>query len=238
MASIGINAAMHKACSSPYLTNKNPFQPGTNPSFRTKKTAIFVALNVEGQMSLNTPEEQNHSKIGVVVGDGEETSSVKFADARWKHGTWDLNMFVTSGKMDWHALIVAEARRRKFLELYPEEATNEDPVLFRSSIIPWWAWVTHSHLPEAELLNGRAAMIGFFMAYFVDVLTRLDVVGQSGNFICKLGVFATVMGVVLFRQTDSLRDLKNLADEATFYDKQWQASWQDQDSGGGAPGKR
>nr|GFB02768.1 leucine-rich repeat-containing protein [Tanacetum cinerariifolium] len=31
-------------------------------------------------------------------------------------------------------------------------------------------------------------------------------------------------------QTKSLKDLKNLADEATFYNKQWQASWQDQDS--------
>lgn len=186
---------------------------------------------------LNTPEEQNHNNNGVTIG-GAETSSVKFADEQWKHGTWDLNMFVKSGKMDWDALIVAEARRRKFLELYPEEATNQDPVLFRSSIIPWWAWVTHSHLPEAELLNGRAAMIGFFMAYLVDVLTRFDVVGQSGNFICKIGLFATVIGVVLFRQTKSLQDIKNLADEATFYDKQWQASWQDQDSGGGESGEK
>ena len=77
-------------------------------------------------------------------------------------------------------------------------------------------------------------MVGFFMAYFVDVLTGLDVVGQSGNFICKIGLFATVIGVVLFRQTKSIQDLKNLADEATFYDKQWQASWQDQNSSGGA----
>lgn len=44
--------------------------------------------------------------------------------------------------------------RRSFLEVYPEAATNEDPVLFRSSIIPWWAWIRRSHLPEAELLNG------------------------------------------------------------------------------------
>lgn len=80
-------------------------------------------------------------------------------------------------------------------------------------------------------------MIGFFMGYLVDILTGLDVVGQSGNFICKIGLFATVLGVVLFRQTKSLKDLKNLADEATFYDKQWQASWQDQDSASGASRK-
>ncbi|MFS7956434.1 hypothetical protein Hanom_Chr07g00654581 [Helianthus anomalus] len=82
-------------------------------------------------------------------------------------------------------------------------------------------------------------MIGFFMAYLVDALTGLDVVGQSGNFICKIGLFMTVIGVVVFRQTESLKDLRNLADEATFYDKQWQASWQDQDStGNGALGEK
>ncbi|KAD5961362.1 hypothetical protein E3N88_12835 [Mikania micrantha] len=89
-----------------------------------------------------------------------------------------------------------------------------------------------THLPEAELLNGRASMVGFFMAYLVDVLTGLDVVGQSGNFICKTGLFIAVIGVVVFRQKESLKNLKNLVEEATFYDKQWQASWQDQDSAG------
>ncbi|KAL4576010.1 hypothetical protein LXL04_012098 [Taraxacum kok-saghyz] len=239
MASIVINAAMHRACSSPHLTTKDvPSQLGTTRSLGTKQAAPFVSLNVEGQNAPNAPQEQKQSNNGVENGDMTETSINKFTDERWKHGTWDLNMFVKSGKMDWDALIVAEARRRKSLELFPEMATNTDPVVFRSSIIPWWAWITHSHPPEAELLNGRAAMVGFFMAYFVDVLKGLDVVGQSGNFICKIGLFATVIGVVLFRQTKSIQDLKNLADEATFYDKQWQASWQDQNSGGGASGKR
>lgn len=49
---------------------------------------------------------------------------------------------------------ISEANRRKFLELFPEASTNEDPVLFKSSIIPWWAWLKRSYLPEAELLNG------------------------------------------------------------------------------------
>ncbi|KAD5961434.1 hypothetical protein E3N88_12907 [Mikania micrantha] len=166
----------------------------------------YSGLNIKGQSGLIT-----HNKKEVENDDLTVTSSVGFIDERWKHGSWDLNMFVKSGKMDWDAMIVAEARRRKFLELYPEEATNQEPVLFRSSIIPWWAWITHSHLPEAELLNGRAAMIGFFMAYLVDVLTGLDVVGQSGNFICKIGLFMAVIGVVVFRQKESLKNLKNLA---------------------------
>lgn len=132
----------------------------------------------------------------------------------------------------------AEARRRRFLELHPEAATNQEPVLFRSSVIPWWAWISHSHLPEAELLNGRAAMVGFFMAYFVDALTRLDVVGQTGNFICKAGLLATVLGILLFRKRQDFGNLQNLAEEATFYDRQWQASGQDQDSATGTGTKQ
>jgi hypothetical protein len=50
---------------------------------------------------------------------------------------------------------LAEAKRRKIIELYPNTCTNEEPVLFRSSIIPWWAWLKRSYLPEAELLNGK-----------------------------------------------------------------------------------
>ncbi|KAH7533483.1 hypothetical protein FEM48_Zijuj04G0135700 [Ziziphus jujuba var. spinosa] len=121
---------------------------------------------------------------------------VKFTDEWWKNGTWDLNMFVKNGKIDWDSVIVA-ARRRTFLEVNPEASIKEEPVVFRSSIIPWWAWLLRSYLPEAELLNGRAAMVGFFMAYIIYALTRLDVVGQSGNFICKAGLFVTVTGITL-----------------------------------------
>ncbi|KAD5961497.1 hypothetical protein E3N88_12970 [Mikania micrantha] len=232
MVSIVINAAMYRACSSPHLATKEPSQLGTKRTLGTKQDSTFVGLNIKGQSRLITPQEQIYNKKGVENDDLTATSGVRFVDGRWKQGNWDLNMFVKSGKMDWDALIVAEARRRKFLELFLEEATNQEPVLFRSSIIPWWAWITHYHLPEAELLNGRAAMIGFFMSYLVDVLTGLDVVGQSGNFICKIGLFMAVIGVVVFRQKESLKNLKNLAEEATFYDKQWQASWQDQNSAG------
>ncbi|KAJ0110751.1 hypothetical protein Patl1_01372 [Pistacia atlantica] len=122
-----------------------------------------------------------------------------------------------------------EAKRRRLLERYPESATNQEPVVFRSSIIPWWAWLRRSHPPEAELLNVELQWLGFFMAYIVDALTGLDVVGQTGNLVCKAGVFLTVVGVILFRQTEDFKKLKNLADEATMYNKQWQD--QNSDSG-------
>lgn len=49
---------------------------------------------------------------------------------------------------------ISEVRRRKWLEKYPESTTNEEPVVFDTSIIPWWAWIKRFHLPETELLNG------------------------------------------------------------------------------------
>ncbi|KAJ6327233.1 hypothetical protein OIU78_014169 [Salix suchowensis] len=87
----------------------------------------------------------------------------------------------------------SEARRRKWLQGNPESSNNDDPVVFDTSIIPWWAWMKRFHLPEAELLNGRAAMIGFFMAYLVDSLTGVGLVDQMGNFFCKTLLFVAVI---------------------------------------------
>ncbi|KAL6629756.1 hypothetical protein ACP70R_029521 [Stipagrostis hirtigluma subsp. patula] len=151
----------------------------------------------------------------------------RFRDARWVNGTWDLRQFEKGGAVDWDAVIDAEARRRKWLEDYPEATNTDEAVVFDTSIIPWWAWMKRFHLPEAEKLNGRAAMIGFFMAYFVDSLTGVGLVDQMGNFFCKTLLFVAVAGVLLIRNNEDLESLKKIIDETTFYDKQWQATWQD-----------
>ncbi|KAA8522157.1 hypothetical protein F0562_012830 [Nyssa sinensis] len=156
----------------------------------------------------------------------------KFEDSRWVEGTWDLKQFQKDGKTYWDDVIDAEVRRRKWLEDNPESSSNDDPVVFDTSIIPWWAWMKRFHLPEAELLNGRAAMIGFFMAYLVDSLTGVGLVDQTGNFFCKTLLFVTVVGVLLIRKNEDIETLKKLAEETTFYDKQWQATWQDDSSSG------
>ncbi|KAG5248910.1 lil3 family protein [Salix suchowensis] len=147
---------------------------------------------------------------------------------QWISGTWDLKQFQKDGKTDWDAVIDAEARRRKWLQGNPESSNNDDPVVFDTSIIPWWAWMKRFHLPEAELLNGRAAMIGFFMAYLVDSLTGVGLVDQMGNFFCKTLLFVAVVGVLLIRKNEDLETVKKLLEETTFYDKQWQATWQDE----------
>lgn len=44
-------------------------------------------------------------------------------------------------------MIDAEMARRKLLEDNPIASTNEDPVVFDTEMIPWWAWVKRFHLP-------------------------------------------------------------------------------------------
>lgn len=77
-------------------------------------------MDVQGQRRSDVverqPEESTSSSFPSQVGkpeDGEaelkkpESSVSKFVDERWKKGTWDLNMFVENGRMDWDAVIVA-----------------------------------------------------------------------------------------------------------------------------------
>ncbi|XP_062218048.1 light-harvesting complex-like protein 3 isotype 2, chloroplastic [Phragmites australis] len=162
-----------------------------------------------------------------VEAEAEAAPVPRFRDARWLNGTWDLKQFEKGGAVDWDAVIDAEARRRKWLEDYPEATDTDEAVVFDTSIIPWWAWMKRFHLPEAEKLNGRAAMVGFFMAYFVDSLTGMGLVDQTGNFFCKTLLFVAVAGVLLIRKNEDLESLKKIIDETTFYDKQWQATWQE-----------
>ncbi|KAJ0807952.1 hypothetical protein HanLR1_Chr00c0912g0781451 [Helianthus annuus] len=88
--------------------------------------------------------------------------------------------------------------------------------------------VSHVQLVLKRYFAGRAAMVGFFMAYFVDSLTGVGLVDQMGNFFCKTLLFVAVAGVLLIRKNEDIDTLKKLIDETTFYDKQWQATWQDE----------
>lgn len=160
------------------------------------------------------------------------TEDGKFRDFRWKGGRWDLSspsFKQPNGDQDWDAVIDAEMARRKLLEETPIPCTNEEPVLFDTSEVPWWAWVRRFHLPEAEKLNGRAAMLGYVLALFVDKLTGAGLLDQQESFLGKLALHICVFGVLLFRTSSDVAKYKNLIDEATFYDKQWQATWEGQE---------
>lgn len=103
-----------------------------------------------------------------------------FRDDRWVNGTWDFAQFANAkGETDWDAVIDAEMGRRRLLEDTPIPSRNDDPVFFDTNMIPWWAWVRRFHLPEAEKLNGRAAMVGYLAAGLVDLTSGAGLVDQQ-----------------------------------------------------------
>ncbi|KAK8650252.1 hypothetical protein V6N13_139898 [Hibiscus sabdariffa] len=223
--------------STPFLSLKRPFLLLSTP-----KSLSGIGAGVSASVAAvedSKPNQEDPVIENAVEGssgpNGAATSAEvevfsKFEDPRWIAGTWDLKQFEKNGSIDWDAVIDAEVRRRKWLLDNPETTSNDNPVVFDTSIIPWWAWMKRFHLPEAELLNGRAAMIGFFMAYLVDSLTGVGLVDQMGNFFCKALLFVAVSGVLLIRKNEDLDNIKKLIEETTFYDKQWQATWQDDTS--------
>ncbi|KAM3730669.1 hypothetical protein ACB098_12G104000 [Castanea mollissima] len=253
MASMAITSSLHIASCTHHVIKKQQPQSGTARSLGSKQVANVVTLDVEGQKGYNTAEhhvksasyneKSNNAKDEMEHGSDTDSRHCgpKFVDERWKNGTWDLNMFVHDGKMDRDGVIVAEARRRKFIELHPEAATNQDPVLFRTTIIPWWAWLVSLNSYKMKIL---AIILKTSLHYYLSLVSSCrsscngrilhGILSQTGNFICKAGLFVTVViSVILLRRTEDFENLKKLADEATFYDKQWQASWQDQNTSTG-----
>lgn len=82
---------------------------------------------------------------------------------------------------------------------------------------------------QAEKLNGRAAMVGYALAWFVDSLSGYGIVDQQNSFLGKLLLHIAVFAILIFRNLDSIPSYRNLLNEATFYDKQWAATWAGQD---------
>ena len=81
------------------------------------------------------------------------------------------------------------------------------------------------HLPEAEKINGRAAMVGYAFAYVIDAAGGAGsgpppVLPREDGHLPHRAFCLTV------RRLEDLDTLEVLADEATFYDKQWNATWE------------
>ncbi|CAM6125058.1 unnamed protein product [Calypogeia fissa] len=207
------------------LLEEEPETPGVSSGAITKRKA--GPLGKGGTLSGAEALGKDPSTATLGKGPGMSATGL-FEDPRWIKGTWDLTKFTKDGKVNWDSVIDAEVKRRKWLEENPEASTNDEPVVFESGVIPWWAWVKRFHLPEAELLNGRAAMVGYVAAYLVDSATGVGLVDQQSSFLGKLLLFITVVGVLLIRKTEDVETLKTLAKESTFYDKQWQATWKEE----------
>lgn len=154
---------------------------------------------------------------------GTET---EFTDSRWVNGCWDFDQFkAADGEVNWNGVVDAEVRRRKILEDYPAACDDKEPVTFDLSMIPTKVWVTRFHLPEAEQINGRAAMVGLVSALLVDKIFHISIAAQFDSFLGKILLFATIVGCAFIRKNQDVDSLKGLADEATFYDRQWAATW-------------
>lgn len=80
--------------------------------------------------------------------------------------------------------------------------------------------------PQAEKLNGRAAMVGYFAALIVDQLSGAGLLDQQNSFFGKVFLHVAVFGILLIRSTADIDKYKNLIDESTLYDKQWSAAWE------------
>merc|ERR1712060_501778 len=143
----------------------------------------------------------------------------------WVNDTWDISKFAgANGDTDWDAVIDAEVLRRSVLSKTPEPYVSDGT--FDTSVIPWFAWVKRFHLPEAEKANGRAAMVGYFLGYIVDLATGHGLVDQQASGLGKFAIFLTVLYCVVVRRFEDVEIFKDLTDESTFYDKQWQQSWE------------
>lgn len=151
----------------------------------------------------------------------------KFSDARFVNGTWDLAQFAKAdGETDWDAVIDAEVVRRRWLEISPEPISAETPVSFDLNQIPAEVWIRRFHLPEAELINGRATMVGFTIALLVDLVFHVRLVDQLTSPLGQLATLATVGYCLAVRSSKDLEIYKELGSEATFYDDQWNATWE------------
>jgi F0F1-type ATP synthase assembly protein I len=72
-------------------------------------------------------------------------------------------------------------------------------------------------------------MVGYGVGYLVDSATGAGLVDQQSSFLGKLLLIVTVLGVLLIRKNSDVKSLRTMVKESTFYDKQWQATWKDDD---------
>lgn len=214
----------HARVRTPAVATTSPTSARSSPGKRV--SPLEAGGTLQGEKALGKDAAASTKKAGVAKKEDAVAGVGAWSDARWVKGRWDYAQFKDlRGETDWDAVLDAEVARRRALEQNPTPSIMEDPVEFDTSEVPWWVWVRRYHLPEAELVNGRAAMIGYALGYVVDALTGHGLVDQSSGFLGKTLIFATVLGVILVRKMDDINTFKGLADEATFYDRQWQATW-------------
>ena len=62
--------------------------------------------------------------------------------------------------------------------------------------------------PQAEKLNGRAAMVGYAIAWFVDSLSGWGLVDQQNSFLGKFLLHIAVFAILIFRNLEAIPKYK------------------------------
>eukprot|EP00798_Chlamydomonas_sp_ICE-L_P013079 gene13079-3681_t len=75
-----------------------------------------------------------------------------------------------------------------------------------------------------EKLNGQAAMMGYVIAAVIKMASGAGLVDQQESFAGKLALHVVVFAILAIRSMSDLTKFQDLADEATFYDRQWAAT--------------
>ena len=61
---------------------------------------------------------------------------------------------------------------------------------------------------QAEKLNGRAAMVGYAIAWFVDSLSGWGLVDQQNSFLGKFLLHIAVFAILIFRNLEAIPKYK------------------------------
>lgn len=78
-----------------------------------------------------------------------------------------------------------------------------------------WSCLHHTCVPPADANCAAVAGVGL-----------LD---QQNSFFGKVLLHVCVFGILIFRTSSDVERYKGLIDEATFYDRQWSATWEGQE---------
>ena len=117
MASIAISASLPRASNSNHVSMKKKqrvhlAKPGYSSTTKNPTPKVISTLDVVNRDDGAAQQYRRGNAASAVVKEEEDNNDdwnnngERFTDKRWKNGTWDLNMFVQNGKMDWEGVIV------------------------------------------------------------------------------------------------------------------------------------
>lgn len=115
MASVVIFASLQTACKSQHVIKKQRRISAPGKSSEAKQSAHVTTTDAKSKRMSQVTEQteridnklESASSKQMDGTDAGSSSVKKFDDERWRNGSWDLNLFVKDGKIDWDGVITA-----------------------------------------------------------------------------------------------------------------------------------